>query len=332
MRRKPGHLLLPGRVLCGEVSVAGIGIEPETIAHLRCETFANAPALWLARFPWPGSESHKYARGHAVVVSGPPQCTGAARLAARGALRAGAGLVTLATPIDAFVINAAHLSAIMIKPYADPAGLAAIIVKLHADYDPVLIGPGLGRTETARASVLTVVRKAAKVVLDADALSAFAAPHDGADSTEPNHQRELFAAIASAGRPVVMTPHESEFRRLFPALSGSKLERARQASAATGAVVVLKGADTVIACPDGRAAINDNAPPWLATAGSGDVLAGFITGLLAQGMPPWEAACASVWMHGEVATAFGPGLIAEDLPEQLPRVLAALYAQSKGRG
>ena len=332
VRRKPGHLLLPGRDLCGEVTVADIGIEPETVAELRCETFANAPALWLERFPWPWSQSHKHARGHAVVVSGPPQCTGAARLAARGALRAGAGLVTLATPINAFVINAAHLSAIMIKPFADPVGLAAIISKLHADYDPVLIGPGLGRTATARASVLTVVRKAAKVVLDADALSAFAASNDGADSAEPNHQRELFAAIATAGRPIVMTPHEGEFRRLFPALSGSKLDRARQASTATGAVIVLKGADTVIAAPDGRASINDNAPPWLATAGSGDVLAGFITGLMAQGMPPFEAACAAVWMHGEVATAFGPGLIAEDLPEHLPRVLAGLYAQSKGRG
>lgn len=325
-RRKPGHLLLPGRGLCGQVVVADIGMPPEILAELPCETFSNAPPLWLERFPWPWSESHKYARGHAVVVSGPAHCTGAARLAARGALRAGAGAVTLASPIDAFAINAAQLSAIMIKPFADTAGLTAILSSLHSDADPVLIGPGLGRTDTARARVLAVVQKAAKVVLDADALSAFAAPLTEGD---PDRSQELFAAIQAAGRPIVLTPHEGEFRRLFHGLSGSKLERARAASRLTGAVVVLKGADTVIASPAGRAAINDNAPPWLATAGSGDVLAGFITGLMAQGMPPFEAACAAVWMHGEVANAFGPGLIAEDLPDQLPRVLTGLFALAK---
>jgi ADP-dependent NAD(P)H-hydrate dehydratase / NAD(P)H-hydrate epimerase len=324
VRRKPGHVLLPGRDLCGPVIVADIGMPADAIGELRCETHANGPGLWIERFPWPWSQSHKHARGHAVVISGPPQCTGAARLAARGALRVGAGLVTLATPINAFVINAAHLTAVMIKPFADPVGLNAIISQLHPDYDPVLIGPGLGRSDTARESVLMVIQKAAKVVLDADALSAFAA-REGHEKAPA----ELFAAIGKAKGPVVMTPHEGEFRRLFPNLQGSKLDRARAAAAQTGAIVVLKGADTVIACPDGRAAINENAPAWLATAGSGDVLAGFVTGLLAQGMPPFEAACAAVWLHGDVATAFGPGLIAEDLPEQLPRSLGALYAKQR---
>jgi ADP-dependent NAD(P)H-hydrate dehydratase / NAD(P)H-hydrate epimerase len=326
VRRKPGHLLLPGRDLCGPVTVADIGIPAEALAEIRSETYANAPGLWLERYPWPWSQSHKFARGHTVVVSGPPQCTGAARLAARGALRAGAGVVTLASPVNAFVINAAHLTAIMLKPFAEPEGLAAIIAGLNLEYDTVVIGPGLGRTLQARASVLAVLRKARKVVLDADALSAFAETR----GTMPAAQQDLFSAIAKAKGPIILTPHEGEFARLFPALQGSKLDRARQAASQTGTTVVLKGADTVIAAPDGRAAINENAPPWLATAGSGDVLAGFIAGLLAQGMPAFESACAGVWLHGEVAVGFGPGLIAEDLPEHLPKVLSALLARQKG--
>jgi ADP-dependent NAD(P)H-hydrate dehydratase / NAD(P)H-hydrate epimerase len=323
VRRKPAHLLIPGRDLCGPVVIADIGIPPAVVAEVRSETTINAPALWIERFAWPWSQSHKYSRGHAVIVSGPPQCTGAARLAARGALRSGAGAVTLATPMNAFVINASHLTAIMLKPFADTAGLAGIVAQLHAEYDAVLIGPGLGRGETARASTLAVVRKAPKIVLDADALSAFG---DGED-TPPNAAAELLAEIARANRPVVLTPHEGEFKRIFPKLKGSKLDRARDAAAMSGAFIVLKGADTVIAAPDGRAAINNNAPPWLATAGSGDVLAGMITGLLAQGMPAFDAACAGVWLHGDIATRFGPGLIAEDLPEGLPAVLSALHEQ-----
>jgi ADP-dependent NAD(P)H-hydrate dehydratase / NAD(P)H-hydrate epimerase len=325
MRRKPGHLLVPGRDLCGEIIVADIGIPPEAFAEIRTETYANAPELWLQRYPWPWSQSHKFARGHVVAVSGPPQSTGAARLAARGALRAGAGVVTLACPVNAFIINAAHLTAIMVKPFAEAEGLAAIISGLNLDYDAVLVGPGLGRSLQARATVHTVLRKARKVVLDADALSTFAETR----GTLPAAQSDLFAALAKAVGPIVLTPHEGEFKRLFPDLKGSKLDRTRQAASLTGTTIVLKGVDTIIASPDGQAAINENAPPWLATAGSGDVLAGFVTGLLAQGMPPFEAAAAAVWLHGEVAANFGPGLIAEDLPEHLPKVLANLYARRK---
>ena len=325
VRRKPGHALLPGRDLCGPVTVADIGVSGDAIAELRCETFANAPGLWLERYPWPWSQSHKFARGHTVVVSGPPQCTGASRLAARGALRIGAGVVTLATPVNAFIINSAQLTAIMVKPFAEAEGLAGIISGLNPEYDAVLIGPGLGRTDQARASVLTVLRKARKVVLDADALSAFA-QSQGQPHPAP---ADLFSAISKATGPIVMTPHEGEFRSLFPALKGSKLDRVREAASQSGTTIVLKGADTVIAARDGRAAINENAPAWLATAGSGDVLAGFITGLMAQGMPAFDAACAAVWLHGDVATSFGPGLIAEDLPEHLPKALAALHARAK---
>lgn len=328
VRRKPGHLLLPGRDLCGPVLVADIGVPADVLGEVRCETFSNGPELWIERYPWPWSQSHKYARGHAVVVSGPLQSTGASRLAARGALRAGAGVVTLASPVAATVVNASHLTAIMVKPYAEPDGLAGIISTLNLEYDAVLIGPGLGRSQEARQSVLCVLRKARKVVLDADAMSAFAAGHGDLVPA----LADLLGAIAKAAGPIVMTPHEGEFSRLFPALEGSKLDRARQAASQTGATIVLKGADTVIASPDGRAAINENAPPWLATAGSGDVLAGFVAGLLAQGMPAFEASCAAVWLHGEVATAFGLGLIAEDLPEQLPKVLAVLYEHAKAMG
>jgi ADP-dependent NAD(P)H-hydrate dehydratase / NAD(P)H-hydrate epimerase len=312
-RRKPGHLLMPGRTLCGEVIVADIGIPPSVLADIGANTWANAPGLWRESFPWPKRDGHKYGRGHAVAVSGPAAHTGAARMGARGALRIGAGLVTVASPEDAIAVNAAHLTAIMLLPFDGPDGLASILADKRKN--AVLLGPALGVGAPTRHLVHAVLSSGAATVLDADAITSFVA-----------NPGDLFGAIAAnAPRAVVLTPHDGEFGRLFPDLAeGSKLERARAAAQRSGAIVVLKGPDTVIAAPAGRAAINDNAPPWLATAGAGDVLGGFITGLLAQGMPAFEAACAGVWLHGAAASTFGPGLIAEDLPEQLPQVLRAL--------
>lgn len=340
-RKKPGHVLLPGRLLCGETIVADIGI-PESVLvagegrHPAFAAFENTPGLWLGHFPRPRLDGHKYGRGHAVVVSGPAHQTGAARLGARAALRIGAGLVTVAGPSDSTVINAAHLTAIMLKPFGGPSGLAAFLSDRRIN--AVLIGPGAGVGEETRALVDCVLAQDCSVVLDADALTSFAAPQaepegkvafgfTGVRPSAPAAPELLFAQIRSKpDRAVVMTPHEGEFARLFPETLRlpSKLERAKAAAVSGGGVVVLKGADSVIASPDGRAAINANAPATLATAGSGDVLAGFIAGLLAQKMPAFEAALAAVWLHGEAANAFGPGLIAEDLPETLPKVLSAL--------
>lgn len=320
-RRKPGHVLLPGRLHCGPVEVADIGIPASVLDRVSPQTFANAPGLWGRQFPIPKVEGHKYSRGHAVVVSGGLSYTGAARLAARGALRAGVGLVTIASPREALAVNAAANLAIMVRPVDRAEELDALLAdrRLNA----VVLGPGGGVGEGMRALVTTALAGERAVVLDADALTSFA------DETA-----SLVQAMSARGdAATVLTPHEGEFSRLFKTVSAvsesdSKLDRARAAARHTGAVVLLKGPDTVVAAPDGRAAIADNAPPWLATAGSGDVLAGMIAGLLAQGMPAFEAAAAAVWLHGEAANEAGPGLISEDLPETLPRVYRRLLAGS----
>ena len=312
-RRKPGHLLYPGRAHCGSVQVADIGIADETVATVAGGAFSNHPDLWRATFPAPRADIHKYGRGHTLVLSGDATHTGAARLSARGALRAGSGLVTLASPKDALAVNAAHLTAVMLRPCDGPAHLEEILA--DARFSAVALGPALGVGGATREVVRVALRSGRAAVLDADALTSF-----------EGEQAVLFTAIAAQDRPVVLTPHEGEFARLCRGHMGlgeahSKLERARQAAAFSGAVIVLKGPDTVIAAPDGRAAINENGTPYLATAGSGDVLTGIIAGLLAQGMAGFDAACAGAWLHAEAGALFGPGLIAEDLPEMLPEIL-----------
>lgn len=317
-RRKPGHLLLPGRIHCGEVEVADIGIDADVLDAIAPKAFENVPDLWADIFPSPQADGHKYARGHAVVVSGDLISTGAARLSARAALRAGAGLVTVASRRDALTVNAAALTAVMVREVETPQQFAELLSdkRLNA----CVIGPAAGVGERTRDLVRAALSAQRSLVLDADALTSF--------SDDP---QVLFAAIKKQIDPqVILTPHTGEFGRLFSGLQSdyphaSKLERARLAAVQSGAVVLLKGADTVIAAPDGRAAITANAPPWLATAGSGDVLAGIIGGMLAQGVPAFEAACIGAWMHGEAGHEFGPGLIAEDLPEALPAVLRNLY-------
>ena len=293
-RLKPGHLLMPGRELCGELVVADIGIPNKVLEVIRPAAFVNADIL----LPDLDPGGHKYRRGHAVVVSGGPLHTGASRLAAHAALSSGAGLVTLSGSPQALAVHAAQVSAIMLSD----ADLSVLLADRRKN--AVLIGPAAGVGVDTRDKVETVLMSGAAAVLDADALSSFA-----------EERERLFRLIAMvAGRPVVMTPHEGEFRRLFDIDDPSKLERARKAAAASGAVIILKGADTVIAEPDGRACINVNAPPSLATAGSGDVLAGIVTGLLAQGLDPFDAACAAVWLHGDAAERHGPeGLTAESL-------------------
>ena len=283
VRAKPGHVLLPGRALCGALTVADIGMPDGALDRLG-RIWQNTPGLW--RVPVPGLEAHKYTRGHVTIMGG--SMAGAGRLAAAGARRAGAGLVTIATP------HPEHFYA------AEPGVIVtsdALDTLLHDLRRQVWVcGPGL---EPAAAAAILPQLRGRQVVADAGALGP--------------------AALSGC---TVLTPHAGEFARMFGPLGNDKLASVRDAACRAGAVVVLKGADTVVASPDGRAAINDNAPPWLATAGSGDTLAGIIAGLLAQGMPAWEAACAAVWLHGRAATLAGPGLIAEDLPFYLAQATA----------
>jgi hydroxyethylthiazole kinase-like uncharacterized protein yjeF len=318
-RRKPGHLLMPGRLHCGKVIVADIGISDATVAAVKPRTFANEPALWRDLLPVPRADGHKYDRGHAVVVSGPMHATGAARLAARATLRVGAGLVTVAAPRVALPVLAASLTAVMVREANGAKGLA----KLLADprLNVVLLGPGQGVGKGTRDAAAAAAKAKRALVLDADALTSFA-----------GRAAELARLLRSASAAVV-TPHEGEFNRLFnndQQLNeiASKIDRVRYSAKALGCVVLIKGADTVVATPDGRAAVTANAPPWLATAGTGDVLSGIVAGLLAQGMPPFEAACAAVWLHGEAGREAGPGMISEDLDPAMKSVIAKFVSCS----
>jgi NAD(P)H-hydrate epimerase len=300
------------------------------LAAAEADAFLNGPALWGDALPRPLVDGHKYTRGHALIVSGPAHHTGAARLAALAAARIGAGLVTVAGSNAALAEHAAHLTAIMLAPCEHASALAHILGDLRKN--ALVIGPGLGLGPEARALVETALSAAPGrgVVLDADALTAFA-----------GQAHALGALVKAHGGPVVLTPHEGEYTRLNRGLRAqlesdseahespsqgldSKLERTRRLARGTGAVVVLKGPDTVVASPDGQASIATDLPPWLATAGSGDVLAGMIGGLLAQGMPAFEAASAAVWLHGHAGVHAGPGLTADDLPAALARALGDL--------
>ena len=309
-RRKPGHLLLPGRVYCGEVVFKDIGIPDSVLASLAPQQAVNGPDLWGAQFPWPRLEQHKYARGYAVVTGGAGM-TGAARMAVRSAQRIGAGMVTLVCAPESAAIYRVSLTSAVIRSVRDTATFVDIVDDPRTT--AWLIGPGAGATGQVRERVMAALRTGKSAVLDADALIVFE------ESPEL-----LFESIVG---PCLITPHEGEFAKLF-SLEGDKLSRARAAAKIANSVVLLKGADTVIAHPDGRAAVNCNAPADLATAGSGDVLAGIATGLIAQGMEPFDAGCAAAWLHGAAAGEFGPGLVAEDLIDLLPTVLRRLKAVS----
>jgi NAD(P)H-hydrate epimerase len=311
-RKKPGHLLYPGRGLCGEVEVADIGTPVKVLDAIASRTWENGPELWLDGYPWPQAESYKYKRGDVLILGG-EAITGASRMTAMAASRAGAGMVTLAAPVRVWSIYATSLIDAIVHSFEGLKQFEALLADRRRNV--IVIGPGAGVGASTRQFVLAALATRRAVVLDADALTSFAeAP------------RELFQAIAG---PCVLTPHAGEFKRLFH-FEGDKLQRARSAAKQSGAVIVLKGPDTVIAAPDGRAIINANAPPQLATGGSGDVLTGFVAALLAQGMPPFEAAAAAVWLHGAAAAEFGLGLIAQDLPNVVPRILQKLKARLSG--
>jgi NAD(P)H-hydrate epimerase len=310
-RKKPGHLLLPGRTLCGELVVTDIGTPAEVLQQILPNAFENDPALWLSALPQLHADGNKYSRGSALIAGGYP-LTGAARMAARAAARIGAGLVTIAVPEVALPIYAGALTSIMVKPLAAPTDFDALTHDRRIT--GFLIGPGAGVGEQTRARTLALLATGRATLIDADAISSF---------------REDSEALMHAIRgPCVLTPHAGEFKRIFDP-SGDKLSRTRRAAARSGAVIVLKGTDTVIAAPDGRAIVNANAPPTLATAGTGDVLSGMVLGLLTQGMDHFLAAAAAVWLHGAAASDFGPGLMAEDLPDLLPSVLRRLNPMAR---
>ena len=309
-RKKPGHLLLPGRRLCGEVVVADIGISASILDQLSPDMYENDPGLWFSNLPRPQDSGNKYTRGHALIGGGYP-VTGASRMAALSAARAGAGLTTIAVPEIALPIYAGALTSIMVTPLSTPENLYHLLEDHR--FSAFLIGPGAGVSEATRNHAIAMLRTGRPTILDADAITSF-----------QDDPEALFREISG---PCILTPHDGEFARLFDP-KGDKLTRTRAAAKKSRAIIILKGSDTVIAAPDGRAIINSNAPSTLATAGSGDVLSGILLGLLAQGMNPFLASAAAVWLHGAAASEFGPCLIAEDLPDLLPGVFRRLYERN----
>jgi ADP-dependent NAD(P)H-hydrate dehydratase / NAD(P)H-hydrate epimerase len=308
-RKKIAHMLLPGKALCGRLQVALIGISDGTIAHLKTTIFENDPGLWLSVFPVPSAETHKYQRGH-VVVYGGAQRTGAACLGAAGAQKVGAGLVTIARRPSAAAVYRGYRASLMVDDWESTEDFRGLLRDERRNC--VLIGPGAGVDADFRHAVETVLTLNKPAVLDADVFTAFR-----------ENPKDLFAKLSPEKH--VLTPHEGEFERLFGPLEGHKAARAQKAARTANAILILKGSDTVIAAPDGTTVINTNAPPTLATAGSGDVLAGLVAGLMAQGMPPFMAACAGVWLHGETAMRYGLGLTAEDIINELPQALNRLF-------
>ncbi len=306
-RRKPGHLLQPGRRLCGEVVTADIGIADGIVEALGPRFFHNTPALWQGSLRWRGPESHKYSFG-SLLLRGGGEMTGAGRLAARAALRVGSGLVTIAAPRESLPVYALSAAAVILAPCADEEDWRNLLSERRLS--AVLVGPGNGLDEATRTAVLDALASGKPCLMDADAISVFAG---------------MAEHLATARRgPLVLTPHEGEFSRLFPGFTGNRVDRAQAAAKDLGAVIVLKGSDSIIAAADGRVAINDNAPPGLAVAGAGDVLSGLIAGLLAQGLPAFEAAAAAVWMHGAAAGMTRAGLLADDLADRIPAILETL--------
>lgn len=305
VRKKPAHVLMPGRTWCGEVVVADIGAPASVVAAQNVNLFENDPSLWT--LPWPEADSHKHERGHVIVASGGHTRTGAARLSARSAMRAGAGLVTVLSPEDALAENAAQLTAIMLRRADGEPSFAEAARTAQA----MVIGPAFGTSDAHYKNLLAAMEAKPRcpLVLDADAITLLAPLTHGLEAFD------------------VMTPHVGEFRRAFPGIwssASNPIDAARAAAAYARCVVLLKGPSTVIAAPDGRAIVNTTGTPFLATAGSGDVLAGIIAGLIGQGMASFEAAAAGAWIHGRAGEAFGPGLSADDLPDILPIIFNAL--------
>lgn len=308
-RKKPGHVLLPGRSEAGRLVVRDIGIPASVLEDIAPRNFENHPDLWRSFWPVYAVNGHKYHRGHVLVVGGRPPALGASRMTAMAALRAGAGLVTLAATQDSYGIQAGALNEVMVAPFADISALTSLITDNR--FSVTAIGPGAGISEDTRRAVVSALGTGRSVVLDADALTTF----------EKDPAR-LFNVIKG---PTVLTPHAGEFRRLFEDdMSDDKLASARHAARKSGAVTVFKGPDTVIATPEGVTVIDSHGPTHLATAGTGDVLTGLVAGLLAQHMPPWAAAAAAVRLHGDAALHFGRGMIAGDLIQGLPEAMRAL--------
>ncbi|HEX9446442.1 MAG TPA: NAD(P)H-hydrate dehydratase [Dongiaceae bacterium] len=316
---KPGHLLLPGRGLTGQLVVADIDLPRQPLIGSGPDLCLTEPGWWQADLPVPDATSHKFTRGHLVAIGGAVM-TGAVRLATRAARRSGLGLATILAPASAIPIYAADQPGVIIRNRLDDltAGgnresVLVSVVLADNRVSAVLIGSGLSQEGETVDLLRAALASGRPLVIDGGGIDALHAL-SGKPANPP-----------IKGGTRIVTPHDGEFRRLCPDLtSGSKIDRAQTAARRFGAVVVCKGADTVIAAPDNRVAINASAPAYLATAGSGDVLAGIIAGLLAQGMAAFPAASAGAWLHAEAGRLFGPGLLAEDLPDLLPSVISGL--------